>query len=441
VTIASESALSPVFVSLRVGLNALVVGLVVLVIATSFGVGSPTSIAANVLAVIFLGSYVFGALVGRAHSSEQRLAAQASARPGQKRRMVSLPIVIWLGLLSLNWVALAVLSPEAMYLVFPLFFLYLHLLPAWRGTTAVALSTVVAIIIFGLSRGFSLAGIIGPIIGAAVAVAIGLGYRSLAREATEREHLIAELTTTRQHLAEIERAAGVLDERGRLAREIHDTVSQSLSSIVMLLHAADRTGELEETAAIRVHQARDAAEAALAETRQFINELSPPSLRTGTLVDAIGRLATQTAETSGLRVEVTTAGRIEVMPTRIEATLLRIAQGAISNVVQHAVAERVDITLTVLDQEIILDIVDDGIGFEPLAVQPQRELGGPRSFGLLAMRDRMAELDGTLTVESSPGGGTSIAASVDLDGCQRSGREQLRSTEQRLDLEIDRREV
>lgn len=408
---AQGSALSPVFVALRVGLNVLTAGLVVLVIATSFSAGSPTSLAAIVMALVFLGCYVLGAVIGRAHAGAGRV--DAPREPGVGG--VAGPVAIWLGLLSVIWVVLAILSPEAMYLVFPLFFLYLHLVPGWRGPTAVALSTVVAIAVFGMQRGFSFAGVIGPMIGAAVAVAIGLGYRSLAREAAEREHLIAELTSTRKQLAEVERAAGVLDERGRLAREIHDTVSQSLSSIVMLLHVAERSDDLGSVAARRVQQAREAAQGALAETRQFINELSPPSLRSGTLVDAIGRLARQTSETSGLRVEVTTAGQISPMPTRIEATLLRIAQGAIANVVQHALAQRIDITLTVLDREVILDIVDDGCGFDPREVHPQLGADGSGSFGLRAMRERMAELGGTLTVESTPGVGTNVVASVEID--------------------------
>lgn len=314
----------------------------------------------------------------------------------------------WLTCLTLGWLVLLCFSVEATYLVFALFFLYMRLLGARWGASVVALTTAVAVVAFGLHRGFDLAGLIGPVLGAGVAVTIALGYQSLSREVRQRQELIEELTRTRHQLAMAEHAAGVVEERERLAREIHDTLSQSLSSIIMLLHAAQRSGPGSEGSDRRLEQAREAAEEALAETRQFIHALAPTSLRTGGIAEALGRLARQTEDATGLRVQVTVPQDTGPLPTPIEAGLLRIAQSAVANIAQHAHATRVDLTLTRLDDEIILDVVDDGDGFDLGQLSTKRDRP---SFGLIAMRERAAGLGGTLVVESSRGQGTSVVAS------------------------------
>ncbi|MDJ0322954.1 sensor histidine kinase [Cryobacterium sp. PH31-AA6] len=415
------SALNPVFLGLRIGLHALVLGLVGLVVAAAVSAGFPAALVVTAVAVVFLGSYGFGALFAR---SLRARAGRSSALSGGS---VAWPVTAWLAVLTAEWLVLAALSAEAIYLVFPLFFLYLHLLSGWQGPAAVVATTILAILAFGYQRGFSAAGVVGPLIGAAVAVAIGLAYRSLAREAKEREVLIAELLTARTRLAAAERAAGVKDERGRLAREIHDTVSQSLSSIVLLLHAAERSGPGSDASAERMRQARAAAADALAETRQFIDELAPPMLRQATLLEALKRLAAETGSTTGIRIDVTVAGEFEALPTRYETALLRIAQGALANAVQHAGASRIDLTLSTLDTEVILDVVDNGVGFDTTAIPaaPGRTSAGAgegagragrTSFGLRAMRERVEELGGSLTVESTPGVGTSVVAGFEVNG-------------------------
>lgn len=131
---------------------------------------------------------------------------------------------------------------------------------------------------------------VGPIIGAAVAVAIGLGYQALYREAAERGRLIDELMNTREELASTSRDAGKFAERERLAAEIHDTVAQGLSSIQMLLHAAERADP--DSPAIRqISLARETAADSLAETRQLIAELTP----------ALGRSVARRRASSNLR--------------------------------------------------------------------------------------------------------------------------------------------
>ncbi|QCC78717.1 hypothetical protein E2C04_09665 [Nocardioides daphniae] len=149
---------------------------------------------------------------------------------------------------------------------------------------------------------------------------------------------------------------------------------------------------------------------ALAETRNFIHALAPPSLRVGGIADALQRLGATTQQTSGLRTRVDVSGYVGDLPTPVETALLRIAQSAVANVVQHARAARVDVTLSRLDDEVILDVVDDGVGFD-LAALSRSSRTDQQSFGLVAMQDRAVALGGRLVVESGRGQGTSVAAS------------------------------
>lgn len=382
--------IGPISTWLAISLHALVGALIAIVVLNSTGTPAHR-IAVLSLATLFAVTYVLGVV------PEGEL-----PEPGRRGWW-------WIVALTLEWLALMWVSVEATYLVFALFFIYLRQLGTALGIAAVIGATMVAIGAFGLQRGFDVAGIVGPALGAGVAIVIGWGYEALHSEVAQRQRLIDELTRTRDQLVVAEHAAGVVAERERLAREIHDTVSQSLSSIIMLLHAAQRSGPGTERGSERLEQARLAATDALAETREFIHALAPPALQNGGISDALVRLAEQTRETSGLQVEVDVPADANLLPTPVETALLRIAQGAIANVVQHANATRMDVTLTRLDDEVILDVVDDGVGFDPAY------LGDPDdttpSFGLVAMQERAASLGGRLVVESRPGQGTNIVAS------------------------------
>ena len=149
-------------------------------------------------------------------------------------------------------------------------------------------STIIAICALGLHGGWSVGGVVGPLVGAGVALLIGLGYQALAREAEQREALVRELIAARGLLAATEHESGVLAERARLAREIHDTLAQGLSSIQMLLHAAERS-DPDRSGIEHIRLARETAAANLAEARRFIRELTPPQLDDQTLGGEIGR--------------------------------------------------------------------------------------------------------------------------------------------------------
>ncbi|MFE9257341.1 sensor histidine kinase [Streptomyces sp. NPDC006879] len=311
----------------------------------------------------------------------------------------------WLAALGAAWLLLLALTPDALWLAFPLYFLQLHLLPLRWALPAVALTAGAAIAGYTLQvTPFNPGAFLGPTLGAAVAVAVALGYQALYRESERRRELIEELMSTRAELAAAEREAGILTERERLAREIHDTLAQGLSSIQLLLRAAERTLPQDAAALGHIRRAREAAQDNLVEARQFVRALTPPDLVTGSLPAALERLC---EAHPGARFSV--AGSATELPTPYEVALLRIAQSALSNVTRHARADRAEITLTFMDGSVTLDIVDDGRGFDPT-----RTPSGDGGFGLPAMRARAQSLGGTFTVETAPGQGTAVAVALPL---------------------------
>jgi len=390
---AAHSTLTPVFVGLRTGLHVLSAALLTLVVVRVLVVDGPRMPAALALSAAFAVLYLLGARVPAARPS-RRVAAGA----------------VWITALTAAWIALLVLVPDAAYLVFPLFFLYLHVLPRVVGPVAVVIATLVAVVALGLHGGFTVGGVIGPLVGAGVALLIGLGYRALARESAEREELVAELIATRGLLAATEREQGVLTERARLAREIHDTVAQGLTSIQMLLHAAE-AADGDRPGLEHIRLARATAADGLADTRRFIRELAPPSLDAG-LGAALGRLGAQWRR-EGLRIDVSVPVSDPPLPMAVQTALLRIAQGAVANVAQHADARSVEIGVAVTAAHATLTVRDDGAGFDPARVGDGT--GTTDSFGLRAMAQRVEQLGGRLDVDSAPGRGTTITAILEVE--------------------------
>ena len=328
--------------------------------------------------------------------------------------------LVWLSAVTAVWISDMTISPVAIYWVFLLFFVSLRAFNDWRGLLFVAIDLAIAII-FQIPTGLTLGGIMGPALSAVVVVAINYAFTTIGRVSRERLLLIDELLSTREQLAESEREAGVAQERERLAHEIHDTVAQNLSSIQMLLHAAERDlGNLDvaeeelEQPLRRMEAARRAASNNLAETRAMIAALAPAGLREASISEALERIAADFAHASDMDIQVETHGEPQKLPMRVEAGLLRIAQGAVSNAVQHSGASRVRVTLTHEPEEIRLDVVDNGVGFD-VAAQAGKP-AGLGHLGLDAMRSRAAELGGELTIESAPGGPTAISVAVPVDG-------------------------
>ncbi|MFC6083046.1 sensor histidine kinase [Sphaerisporangium aureirubrum] len=208
------------------------------------------------------------------------------------------------------------------------------------------------------------------------------------------------------------REAGVLDERRRMAREIHDTLAQGLAGIIAQLQAAEQMHEVPAQWQRPFAAVKGLARETLSEARRSVDALRPEPLETTRLGDALAEVAGRWSRLHGLAVQVTTTGTVRPMAPEAEFALLRTAQEALANVAKHAGATRAGVTLSYLDHEVALDVRDDGKGFDPahLGASPTSPSGG--GFGLTIMRQRLEELSGSLQVESEPGAGTGISASI-----------------------------
>jgi signal transduction histidine kinase len=207
-------------------------------------------------------------------------------------------------------------------------------------------------------------------------------------------------------LHERARQAAVLEERERLARELHDSVTQSLYAVSLHAEAAGRAladGET-EPAASNLDDIRETVQEALAEMRLLLFELRPPLLQEQGLAAALRARLRAVEGRAGLA----TAFEGEDVPRlrpEVEQELYRVAQEALNNVLKHAHASRAAVRLDVHDGRAVLEVADDGVGFEPA-------LRGGAGFGLSGMRERAERLAGTLTVESAPGAGTRVRVEV-----------------------------
>jgi signal transduction histidine kinase len=231
---------------------------------------------------------------------------------------------------------------------------------------------------------------------------------SVVRQSRERQRLIEQLQATRAELAAAERQAGTLAERQRLARDLHDTLTQGFASVVLLLEAAEESLALGRPVERHIEQALRAARDNLAESRRVVWALRPRPLAEQPLAQALQELAARLAEETGLRAETVVTGTARPLPAVVEEALLRIAQEALANVRKHAAASRVTLTLSYLDDVVTLDVHDDGVGFDQAATAAAA--GG--GLGLHAMAERVAALGGSLAVESTLGEGTTIAVEV-----------------------------
>ncbi|MER6924257.1 sensor histidine kinase, partial [Streptomyces spiralis] len=139
--------------------------------------------------------------------------------------------------------------------------------------------------------------------------------------------------------------------------------------------------------------------------------LAPVALAADGLPEALKKTVAEWGERAGVRAGFTVTGTAEQLHDEVSATLLRIAQEALSNAARHARPARVGVTLSFMGDEVTLDIRDDGTGFDPAAVPQRTHSGG---FGLDGMRARAERIAGSLTVESEPGHGTAVSARVPL---------------------------
>jgi signal transduction histidine kinase len=324
-------------------------------------------------------------------------------------------------------------------------FVIRYLIWPWRllGAAAVA-------VLAGTSQAYgvdkdTVSGALIYLIIVAVNVTIALAftwYRWVTQCAVEKlseanhrlEATLAENAGLQQQLLTQAREAGVLDERQRMAGEIHDTLAQGLTGIITQLQAAEQAAD--DPAGWRRHfgAATGLARESLSEARRSVAALRPEPLETARLSEALADVADRWSALHQIPVQVTTTGTARPMPPPAEFALLRTAQEALANVARHAAATRVGVTLSYMEQEVALDVRDDGCGFDlTRPCEPVSHVNGTAGlvglsvgdglrlvaasppaggFGLVAMRQRIESLAGTLQVESEPGAGTGISACI-----------------------------
>ncbi len=327
----------------------------------------------------------------------------------------------WLLGLTLLWVGLVWLSPDFVWVAFALWLLSVHLM---SFGLAIGYSVVVLAVVIGvqLVAGTHPAGaILGPAIGCLVGLAASRGEQLLAREALHRQHLVdrllaaqAEMVALHDDLTRTQRESGALAERTRLSRDIHDTLAQGFSSILLLARAG-----LGSTDPARLHtllqQIEQTAGENLAESRRVVGALTPSVLEGAGLSAALSRLVDRMPSQTGMDVRLTADGPQVPLATAQEVALLRVAQSALANVRQHSQAHTVVVTLTTAPEQVRLDVADDGVGFDvpswEQASFPPVDGGG---YGLRSMRERLRELGGDLSIESAPGEGTVLGAHLPL---------------------------
>jgi signal transduction histidine kinase len=223
-----------------------------------------------------------------------------------------------------------------------------------------------------------------------------------AKQHEQRRRLEAALRENaglHQQLLVQAREAGMLDERARMAREIHDTIAQGLIGIVTQIEAAEESPEPRR----HLDAATQLARESLAEARRSVQALRPQPLEEARLPEALATVAEGWSALNGVAAAVSTTGDPRPLPVDVEATLLRTAQEALANVARHASASRVGLTLSYMDDQVTLDVRDDGVG---------GATARPGGFGLTSMSERIAGLHGALAIESEPGSGTAVSASV-----------------------------
>jgi signal transduction histidine kinase len=319
-------------------------------------------------------------------------AVAARAAPGgSSAAVVAVATIAFAGMVTLA-------SPSAAFVqavAFPI--IWTRLESTRRAIVAsCALALTVGVTMFfsaGADSGALFTALVSEILSLIFALVFGLWITSIEKRSTERQRLIDELQATQHEVALLSQHAGVTSERERLAREIHDTIAQDLTGLVLLaqrarreLSAGDATATAEQLAVLE-----DGARAALAETRALVASTASTDLEADGIAGALVRLGQRYERETELTVTV----RVDAAPaiTRdLEVVLLRCAQEALANVRKHAGASAVTLTLS----DLTLTVSDDGHGFDPATTST--------GFGLSGMRERLALVGGTVDVASGPAG-------------------------------------
>ncbi|MBD2463580.1 GAF domain-containing protein [Oscillatoria sp. FACHB-1407] len=266
-------------------------------------------------------------------------------------------------------------------------------------------------------EGFSEAVCLALIVGDQPVGLLGLAFHNksvLKPEEAELIHALAHQVTLAiqmTHLADQAKQTAVLEERNRMAREIHDTIAQGLTGILIQLQAAEDV-DLKDAGDRQAHvaQARHLAQASLAEARRSVQALRPQVLEDTNLAGALTRLMQNLITNTDVQVTCSIQGTLYALPPEVETNLLRIAQEAAHNTLKHAQASQIQMELSYQPNQVRLQMQDNGRGFDCNKCNEQ----GREGYGLISMQERSQQIGGSLTTASEIGKGTTVTIVVPL---------------------------
>ena len=302
----------------------------------------------------------------------------------------------WLGVVVALWVGLMQVSADFVWLEFPLVMLACVILPRWWELVAAAGLLCVSLVAVAAPGG-NIGAVVGPSIGTVLAVFIVHAYRALRAEADHYKQMADDLRSAQRERAAAEHAAGVAQERARLAREVHDTMAQGLSSIVLLGRALDK--QLGDDAAARetLDVIRSTAADNLAEARRFVKinsadtvsvEDKPQRVALPVRLERLAQAASDRQRALGEPLEVQ-VNAVD-LPEPAASVAERMVREGLSNIVRHAGASKAVITVDKLGATATIDVFDNGRG-----------ISGKEGYGLKGLRARVEEIGGELSVEGN----------------------------------------
>lgn len=334
--------------------------------------------------------------------------APALARRDHRRSVLYLAVLVAV-VSVLAWV-----FPELLFLLFLAFpqvwFMVGSVQVGLLWTLALGVASTVGPLVHWTQGTEPLSGPGQTLVGLVFSVAMGIWVTRVLDQSRQRATLIRELEQTRAELAAAHREQGIVAERERLAREVHDTLAQGYTSIVVLAQTA--TAQLATDpggAAERLGLIEEVARENLAEARAMVGAFAPAGLESATLVEALQRLAERFGRETGVATRLDTAalGQGPPLPRSQEIVLLRGAQEALTNVRRHAAATGVVLRISRVgvgeSAQLSVHVEDDGVGFDP---------AGTAGSGLGGLRDRAEQVGGAVEVASAPGQGTRVTVRV-----------------------------
>jgi signal transduction histidine kinase len=303
-----------------------------------------------------------------------------------------------------------------------LFALYPHI---WRvlptraaivATVTVVTAVTAAAIVGGRLDGPALvAWLVMGAVTLAVGLLLGLWIVKIIEQSRQRADLLAQLAATRAELEVANREAGIIAERERLAHDIHDTLAQGCTSVLLLLEAVESALDSDPAKAMRyLRRAQETTRDNLAEARALVAALTPPDLSSTSLPEALRRIIERAGSTPGPAAELVVTGTPRGLPADREVALLRVTQEALTNARRHADATRVEVGLAYGPDGVTLRVCDDGRGFDPDA---------PRTGdGLAGMRARATRVGGVVSVTATLGAGATVRFDLPTGDGERDDR-------------------